>query len=250
MSSAEAAARSFCAKGAGLRCGDCNALFAALDEEARAGLMRMCRQFVLAPKDTAFAQGDAASRIFCLAEGVMCIYKLLPDGRRQVTGFALPGDFFELTRQDVHTQTAEAITPASVCACPRSQFRRLMEGNAEALRRMNEIVARELGGAYERMMMLGRYMAEEKMAAFLLSWRESQRLSGHRDEVTPIPMSRRDMADYLGLTIETVSRTFTKLERAGVIEIVSGGVRIVDERRAEQMASGHAADRMKGAPAA
>ncbi|MCB1544082.1 MAG: helix-turn-helix domain-containing protein, partial [Rhodoblastus sp.] len=70
-----------------------------------------------------------------------------------------------------------------------------------------------------------------------LTWRERQGGRGEAADITPLPMSRRDIADYLGLTIETVSRTFTKLERAGVVEIVAGGARIADEARAHQLAT-------------
>lgn len=236
MSLAEAAPRS-CAERVASRCGVCSNILAVLDDEERAALNRMRKHLVFAPKHLVFAQGDAAGRVFSLSEGVVRIYKLLQDGRRQVVGFALPGDFLGLTLGETHALTAEAIEPSLACAFPRAAFRQMIDGNLVALRRMNQLVSTELAAAHERMMMLGRYTAEEKMAAFLLNWRERLRARGQGARTVALPMSRRDIADFLGLTIETVSRTFTRLERGGVVEIVAGGVRILDEARARRLAT-------------
>lgn len=235
MSVAEAVFARGCAERSSQRCGICSNLFAALSESERETLDRARRRTAFAAKEIVFTQGDPASRVFNLSDGVVRIYRLLPDGRRQVVGFALPGDFLGLTTQDHYPLTAEAIEPTLACAFPRIAFRRLVDGNLAALRRMNQLVSQELTAAHDRMMMLGRYTAEEKMAAFLLSWRERRRACAGTG--VNLPMSRRDIADYLGLTIETVSRTFTRLERAGVIAILPGGVRIADEARAAKLAA-------------
>ena len=87
------------------------------------------------------------------------------------------------------------------------------------------------------MVLLGRRSAEEKVASFLIKWRDRLAQIGPVTAITPLPTSRLDIADYLGLTIETVSRTFTKLERDGVIEIVHGGIRLADAARAEALAA-------------
>ncbi len=235
MSLAEAIVTRNCAGRALPRCGVCSNLFPALTDDERATLDRLRKHSTFASKELLFGQGETSARVFSVSRGVVRIYKLLPDGRRQVVGFALAGDFLGLTLQDNHALTAEAIEPTAACSFPRAAFRRLVDGNLVALRRMNVIVSQELSAAHDRMMMLGRYTAEEKMAAFLLAWRDRQR--GRALKIVTLPMSRRDIADYLGLTIETVSRTFTKLERAGVIGIVAGGVRIADESRAAQLAA-------------
>jgi CRP/FNR family transcriptional regulator, anaerobic regulatory protein len=87
------------------------------------------------------------------------------------------------------------------------------------------------------MVLLGRRSAEEKVATFLVDWRDRLARLGEVAATVPLPMSRQDIADYLGLTIETVSRTFTKLDRAGVIEIVPRGIRLLDSARAEALAA-------------
>jgi CRP/FNR family transcriptional regulator, anaerobic regulatory protein len=91
--------------------------------------------------------------------------------------------------------------------------------------------------AQEQMLLLGRRTAEEKVAAFLVGWRERLALIGDISETIALPMSRQDIADYLGLTIETVSRTLTRFERERMLIIVSGGVRLLDSGRAETMAA-------------
>jgi CRP/FNR family transcriptional regulator, anaerobic regulatory protein len=85
--------------------------------------------------------------------------------------------------------------------------------------------------------LLGRRSADEKVATFLVGWRDRLSRLGKVSTTVPLPMSRQDIADYLGLTIETVSRTLTKLERAGVIAIVPGGIRLLDSARAEALAA-------------
>jgi CRP/FNR family transcriptional regulator len=105
------------------------------------------------------------------------------------------------------------------------------------LRRINEFAVRELSQAQDQLVLLGRRSAEERVATFLIGWRDRlARLRGPTETVS-LPMSRQDIADFLGLTIETVSRTFTKLERDGVIEIMPGGVRLLDSARAEALAA-------------
>ena len=172
-----------------------------------------------------------------LLDGVMRLYKLLPDGRRQIVGFALPGDFLGMTASPRHSFSADAIGPVTICRFSRAAFARFIEDKPHLLRRINELAVRELSQAQDHMVLLGRRSAEEKVATFLIGWRDRLgRLSGLTKTV-PLPMSRQDIADYLGLTIETVSRTFTKLERDGVIEILPGSIGLLDPARAAALAA-------------
>ena len=113
MSVAEAVATRSCAERGALRCGTCSNLFDALTDQERTALDRMRRHTLFAAKELLFAQGDPASRVFSLSRGVVRVSRLLPDGRRQVVGFALPGDFLGQTLQDTHMLTAEAIEQAA-----------------------------------------------------------------------------------------------------------------------------------------
>lgn len=151
-------------------------------------------------------------------------------------GFALPGDFLGMAAPR-HGFSADAIGHVDVCKFSKTSFARFVENRPHLLRRINELAARELSEARDHMVLLGRRSAEEKVASFLISWRDRLvRLSGSTKTVA-LPMSRQDIADFLGLTIETVSRTFTRFERDGMIEILQGSVRLLDSARAEALAA-------------
>ena len=102
---------------------------------------------------------------------------------------------------------------------------------------MNELMVRELSQAQDHMVLLGRRSAEEKVASFVLAWRDRLARLGAATTTLPLPKGRQDIADFLGLTIETVSRTFTKLERDGLIEITPGGVRLTELERVAALAA-------------
>ena len=222
-------------------CSDCSirplSICASLDGGEMLDLEHLARQIHFEPCETVFAQEDMTTSFYSVLTGVLRLYKLLPDGRRQIVGFALPGDFLGLTADGRHSFSADAIGPATVCQFDRASFVRFAEHKPNLLRCINEQTVRELAHARDHMVLLGRRSAEEKVAAFLLDWRD--RLSRRRGPSTklPLPMSRQDIADYLGLTIETVSRTFTKLERAGVIAVLPGSVCLLDTARAEALAA-------------
>ncbi len=222
-------------------CADCtirqHAICAALDRDELRQLEQLGQRLEYRPNESVFTQEEIVVSCYNVLEGVLRLYKLLPDGRRQIVGFALPGDFLGLSVDGRHGISADAVGPAAVCRFVKSSFSRFMDDKPSLLRRLNEFITRDLGEAREQMVLLGRRSAEEKVAIFLVRWRERLARIGPLAAITPLPMSRQDIADYLGLTIETVSRTFTKLERDGVIEIVQGGIRLADPKRAEAMAA-------------
>jgi CRP/FNR family transcriptional regulator, anaerobic regulatory protein len=222
-------------------CADCSvrqfSLCAPLDKDEIREFEQLGRQIHFSPCETVFAQEEMTTSFYNLLEGVMRVYKLLPDGRRQIVGFALPGDFLGMTDTGRHGFSADAIGPVSVCRFGKAAFGRFAEDKPHLLRRINELAVHELNQARDHMVLLGRRSAEEKVATFLIGWRDRLvQLRGPSARV-PLPMSRQDIADYLGLTIETVSRTFTKLEREGVIEIIPGGVCLLDPARAAALAA-------------
>jgi CRP/FNR family transcriptional regulator len=210
---------------------------AALDNAELHELAHLGRHVRFAACETVFAQEEMTTSFYNLLEGVMRLYKLLPDGRRQIIGFALPGDFLGLAASTRHNFSADAIGNAVLCRFSKSAFALFSRDRPDLLRRINELAVRELSRAQDHMVLLGRRSAEEKVATFLIGWRDRLiRVSGPSPRV-PLPMSRQDIADYLGLTIETVSRTFTKLERDGVIEIMPGSIGLLDPARAEALAA-------------
>jgi CRP/FNR family transcriptional regulator len=223
------------------RCCDCTArrfsICAALDKTELRELAHLSHHVHFAPRETVFGQEELATSFYNLLEGVMRLYKLLPDGRRQILGFALPGDFVGLEVSPRHGFSADAIGPVTVCRFSRTSFGHFAEDRPHLLRRINEFAVRELSQAQDQMVLLGRRSAEEKVATFLINWRDRLAQPRGLTKTVPLPMSRQDIADFLGLTIETVSRTFTKLERDGVIEIMPGSVCLLDPARAEALAA-------------
>ena len=209
----------------------------ALDETDLAEFERIGRHVHLAPNEALFTAGQVASSVHNLTAGVARLYKLLPDGRRQVIGFALPGDFLGTLPSDRYGFSADAIDAVSVCRFAADAFMHFIEKRPHFLLRINEFAARELMMAQEQMLLLGRRTAEEKVAAFLVGWRARLAHIGDERQTITLPMSRQDIADYLGLTIETVSRTLTRFEREKMLVIVTGGVRLLDWTRAEAMAA-------------
>ena len=202
-----------------------------LSPEEHQEFERLAQHVRYAPKEPLFSEDEVSDSVFSLIEGIARLYKLLPDGRRQIIGFALPGDFLGMAPTPRYSFSADAIGTVVTCRFFKGPFNRFIENKPHMLMRMNEFATRELGQAQDQMLLLGRRSAEEKVAAFLVSWRDRlARVEGVTKTVT-LPMGRQDIADFLGLTIETVSRTFTKLEREKLIVIVPDGVLVLDPKR-------------------
>jgi len=186
---------------------------------------------------TVFEQGDDPRYIFNLTEGAIRLLKLLPNGRRQVVGFVFPGDMLGLSSHGAYTCSAEAIGKVGVCRFPRAKLLSLLDEFPNLKTRLLDIAADELSEAQEQMLLLGRKSPAEKLASFL--WRlhrDGSRCGGSENRID-LAMSRTDIADYLGLTIETVSRTFTRLRNDGVIRL-DGAAHVVieDEDALEELA--------------
>ena len=165
-----------------------------------------------------------ADSVFGLSQGVVRLYKLLMDGRRQVLAFKLPGDFLGMPRADRHKFSADAIGEVALCRFSRDDLIELIESSPNLMRLLIDFVSRELDLAQDQLLLLGNGSAEEKVAIFLVGWRNRLARLSMFSEILPLPMRRRDIADFLGLKLETISRTFAKLERKNAIRIVPKGV--------------------------
>ena len=173
----------------------------------------------LAPQQMIFNEGDPAAHLFNVIEGAVKIYKLLPDGRRQITGFLFPGDFLGIALHDRYTYSAEAVTAVRLCRFPRAKFEKLLQEFPKLENRLLQTASNELAAAQDQMVLLGRKSAAERIASFLMTLAARARQRRQQDRLLSVPMSRADIGDYLGLTIETVSRTFTRLRKAGAIAL-------------------------------
>jgi len=162
-------------------------------------------------------EGDPAEDVFTLTDGMLKLYKLMPDGRRQITGFLVPGDFVGLAYGQSYIYSAEAVTPAAACRFRRRALLQKMEEHPALEHRLLSQASNELAAAQAQMLLLGRKSARERLASFILGLAERRGLDGAA--AMPLPMSRSDIADFLGLTIETVSRIFTGLRKERLIEL-------------------------------
>jgi CRP-like cAMP-binding protein len=161
-----------------------------------------------------FGENEPADYVYKVISGSVRTYKILSDGRRQVGGFYLPGDTFGLQFANEHTFSAEAIADAKVLVVKRSALTALAGRDAAIGRELFAVTGRELRRVQDRVLLLVK-SAQERVAGFLLEMAE-RACAGN---IVELPMSRQDIADYLGLTIETISRTLTGLENVAAIEV-------------------------------
>jgi CRP/FNR family transcriptional regulator len=186
-----------------------------------------------------FDEGEAAGSVYNVTSGTIKVYKLLPDGRRQVTGFLYPGDFLGLAKQETYAFSAEAVTPCLLCRFPRQKLEDLMLRLPKIEQRLLSIASNELVAAQEQMLLLGRKTAREKIASFLLMLSKRARQRGQAANPVTVSMSRTDIGDYLGLTTETVSRTFTQLKQEAIIQLLPNHmVKLAARETLEEIAGG------------
>src|SRR5579863_4083906 len=160
-----------------------------------------------------FWEGDEARQIFDVLEGVLRIYRIMPDGRRAIMGFIYPDDVLGVSFQDRYLFTAEAVTDVKVRRISRGRFFSLVNESPALRPQLFALLCDEMSAAQDQMLLLGRKSAEERVVSFLLA---VHRKNAAGNDIA-LPMSRLDMADYLGLTMETVSRMMTSLTRRGLI---------------------------------
>ncbi len=198
------------------------AICAVLDAGELADYKRMGFSLRLAPGQTLFHQGDPATRVFTVTRGAMKLYTLLPDGRRQVTGFMFPGDSLGISLDEEHAVSAEALDDVQLCCFPRSRFGEFVDGHPALERQLYCLAVHELAAARQQMVLLGRTTALERLATFFMHRLERSERSGAEGRgCFDLPMSRSDIADYLGLTKETVSRILGQLRDLRMIRLVT-----------------------------
>lgn len=214
------------------------AVCAALEPDEIGALEHIMSSRQLASDETLVEEGERRRRVYSLTSGMLRLVIGLPDGRRQITGFLLPGDYLGLADEDIYSATAEAIIPSNLCSFPVAEMDRLVARFPKLNDRLFAFTRAALRHARENQMILGRLAPVEKLATFLLLL--SRRAVEHRMAANPvaISMSRSDIADYLGLTIETVSRSFTKLRAQGLIDLPDAHLVDIRDRRALEAVAG------------
>lgn len=185
--------------------------------------------------ETIVFESDTATSVFSLTSGLLRLSKLLPDGRRQIAGFLFPGDFLGITMEEEHAFTAEAIAPSTLCRFPRARFDAFVAAHSNLESRLYAVAAHELAATRQQLVLLGRKTATERLASFLLML--AGRSNHSLQEELVLPMSRSDIADYLGLRIETVSRELTGLKTSRTIRLTGRQtLQILDRNRLQELA--------------
>ena len=206
------------------------------DDELRE-LSKISTAVELTKGATVFYEGDENTCLFNVVSGAVRLSKLLPDGRRQVTGFLFPGDFIGLSVADQYAYTAEAITQTNLCRFDRSCLIKLLDRFPKLEHRLLELASNELVEAHTHMVLLGQKNVTEKISGVLINLlkRIGQRRNGAI--IINLPMSRTDLAEYAGLTTESVSRCLTRLRKANVIDLPkSWSVHVLQEEELERLA--------------
>lgn len=208
-------------------CDDCTARTLSfcnvLDEQEFARLSAIVSGRAFETGQTIVQEGDDAEYLLNVTSGTVKMFRALPDGRMQIVGFLNAGDFLGVPAASTYAVSADAVTPVEMCAFPRRAFDRLLTEYPTLEHRLFELATNEVAAARDHMLLLGRKTARERVASFLLTMAQKAHC-GHNAAAPPhvtLPMARTEIADYLGLTIETVSRTLTALRKDNIIALDS-----------------------------
>lgn len=176
-----------------------------------------------------FQQDDPVESLYNVLSGVVRAHRSLPDGRRQITGFLYAGDFVGLAHDHGYAYSTEAVIPLTLCRYPATAFLDLCSEMPRLESSLLRVAAHELSRAQERMLVLGKKTAHERLASFLISVADRAEAVGESADILWLPMNRIDLGDYLGLAMETASRTLSAFARKGLIKEVSPHhVRLLD----------------------
>ena len=172
-------------------------------------------------KQNIFLQQDEATSLYNITEGNVKIYQLLDDGRIQIIGFLYPGDFFGSYKNGKYNYSADSIGDVRTCVFEQKKLDDYLERNVTLAKELLNQTSHELTLAQDRMSVLGKLDAIERLSKFILNISLQRKRIGWQNNPISIPMTRQDIADYLGLTIETVSREISKLKSTNIIKVIS-----------------------------
>ena len=179
-----------------------------------------------------YAEGETSGYVYKVVSGVVRVSKLLPDGRRQISAFHMPGEMFGFEANELHHASAEAVVPVKVIAFKWEGVLTMDRQPVSFVREILNLTVLGLRHTQDHLLLLGRKNALERLAAFLLDM--NARMGG--TPVLDLAMPRHDIADYLGLTLETVSRMFAELKELGMIRLESARrVHLIDKARLKAM---------------
>jgi CRP/FNR family transcriptional regulator, anaerobic regulatory protein len=172
-----------------------------------------------APPRAIFWEGDKASHVFHVLEGCLRLYRIMHDGRRAILGFSYAGELLGVPSRNIYSFTAEAATPVRLRRLARHRFHELIDDSGDLRSQLLTEISGEMTAAQDQIMRLGRTAADERVATFLLHIARRTGADAGASVDIDLPFGRLDIADYLGLTVETVSRELSKLKRGGLISM-------------------------------
>ncbi|MDM4765725.1 fumarate/nitrate reduction transcriptional regulator Fnr [Pelomonas sp. SE-A7] len=192
--------------------------------------------------DTLFRTGDEFQAIYAVRTGFFKTCVSSEDGRDQVTGFQMAGELLGLDgiSNDRHSCDAVALEDSQVCVIPFSQLEELSREINDLQRQFHKIMSREIVRDHGVMLLLGSMRAEERLAAFLLNLTQRLNARGFSASSLVLRMTREEIGSYLGLKLETVSRTFSKFQDEGLLEVKQRQIRILDQAGLQQLLNGQA----------
>ncbi len=194
-------------------------------------------RLTLEPGETLLLDGDPSDAVYNVIDGTMMLTRLGHEGNRQILSFLFRGDFIGFSSDTVYRFNAEAVTKSTLCRFDKNRLETLFKKHPTMESRFRTMAAKIIEASLDLIYTLGRRSALERVAAFILYLKEREHVPNVRGAVIHIPMTRADIADFLGLTLETVSRAFSKLKRDRVIRLATlHDVEIVDQRRLRELA--------------
>lgn len=233
------------------RCLNCasrrNGVCSSLDDAELPGMSVVTRKGELLSGRVVMREGDPADTVYTVLSGMLKLYKSLPDGRQQITGFATAGDVIGLAIGDLYAYSAETVSPAGLCRIQTGDLRRILVNSPSLQARLFALTSVELSAAQDQILLLGCKTATERVATFLLAL--ATRAQGHAATVNGpavedgvpvvfLPMTKADIGAYLGLRPETLSRVFRKLEDAqSITRVGKDRIRLDDVAALQSLAT-------------
>lgn len=214
-------------------------LCSGMDEDEFPTLFELTVQVEVDPGEFLIMEGDSSEYVYNVRKGQLMLSRMSYDGRRQIMAFVYGGDYIGHTVSENYHFSAEAITPARLCRWKRDELEELVREHPKLAQHFRHMTSAILDNSLDLIFALGRKNALEKLASFLLYLSYRQKRQGRAPDPVQLPMTRTDIADFLGLTIETVSRAFGKLKQDGYVKMPTvHTVELVDEPRLRSLSTG------------
>ena len=187
--------------------------------------------------DALYRQGEKLNSLYAVHSGSLRSYIITKDGKEQTMGFYLPGELIGLDglENSEHSCTTEALETTSICELPFDNLQSLCGQLPSLQQQMLRLMGKELSGDHDVLLLLGTRSAEERLAAFLLSLSKRYSERGFSATEFNLSMSRHDISNFLGVAVETISRQFSNLDKAGIVQVKHRNVKILDERRLQEI---------------